>query len=107
MHQCFGTLIPKRKNLDLDYVVYALQESASHNKRIDTNGAKIMNNEMGVIRIAFPPLSEQTQIAHFLDQKTQIIDKIVSNINTQITTLKELRKTLINNTVTGKIKVVA
>lgn len=100
-----GTLIPKRKNLDLDYVVYALQESASHNKRIDTNGAKIMNNEMGVIKIAFPPLSEQTQIAHYLDQKTQTIDKIVSNINTQIETLKELRKTLINDAVTGKIKI--
>jgi type I restriction enzyme, S subunit len=100
-----GTLIPKRKNLDLDYVVYALQESASHNKRIDTNGAKIMNNEMGVIKIAFPPLSEQTQIANYLDNKTQTIDKIVSNINTQIQTLKELRKTLINDAVTGKIKV--
>lgn len=100
-----GTLIPKRKNLDLDYVVYALQESASHNKRIDTNGAKIMNNEMGVIKIAFPPLSEQTQIAHYLDKKTQTIDKIVSNINTQIKTLKELRKKLINDAVTGKIKV--
>lgn len=100
-----GTLIPKRKNLDLDYVVYALQESASHNKRIDTNGAKIMNNEMGVIHIAFPPLSEQTAIANYLDQKTQTIDKIINNINNQIVTLKELRKTLINDVVTGKIKV--
>jgi len=66
-----------------------------------------MNNEMGVIKIAFPPLFEQTQIAHYLDQKTQTIDKIVSNINAQIATLKELRKTLINDAVTGKIKVVS
>ena len=101
-----GTLIPKRRNLDLNYVVYALQESATHNKRIDTNGAKIMNNEMAVINIAFPPLKEQTKIANYLDNKTQTIDKIVSNINTQIQTLKELRKTLINDVVTGKIKVV-
>lgn len=100
-----GTLIPKRRNLDLDYVVYALQESATHNKRIDTNGAKIMNNEMAVINIAFPPLKEQTKIANYLDNKTQTIDKIVSNINTQMQTLKELRKTLINDAVTGKINV--
>jgi type I restriction enzyme S subunit len=100
-----GTLIPKRRNLDLDYVVYALQESATHNKRIDTNGAKIMNNEMAVINIAFPPLKEQTKVANYLDDKTQTICKIVSNINTQIQTLKELRKTLINDAVTGKIKV--
>lgn len=100
-----GTLIPKRKILDLDYVVYALQESATHNKRIDTNGAKIMNNEMAVINIAFPPLYEQTEIAKYLDAKTETIDKIISNINTQIQTLKELRKTLINDAVTGKIKI--
>lgn len=100
-----GTLIPKRKNLDLDYIVYALQESASHNKRIDTNGAKIMNNEMGIIKIAFPPFEEQTRIAKYLDNKTQTIDRIVSNLNTQIQTLQELRKTIINDAVTGKIKV--
>lgn len=100
-----GTLIPKKKNLDLNYVVYALQESATHNKRIDTNGAKIMNNEMAVIHIAFPPLEEQTAIANYLDKKTQKIDAIVTNIGKQIDTLKELRKTLINDVVTGKIKV--
>lgn len=101
-----GTLIPKRKNLDLNYVVYALQESATHNKRIDTNGAKIMNNEMAVIHIAFPPLKEQTTIAAYLDDKTKKIDSIVANINSQINTLIKLRKTLINDVVTGKIKVI-
>ena len=100
-----GTLIPKRKNLDLNYVVYALQESAKHNKRIDTNGAKIMNNEMAIIHVAFPPKEEQTAIANYLDKKTQKIDVIVSNIGKQIDTLKELRKTLINDVVTGKIKI--
>ncbi len=100
-----GTLIPKKKNLDLNYVVYALQESATHNKRIDTNGAKIMNNEMAVIHIAFPPVEEQTSIANYLDEKTKKTDAIVTNIAKQIDTLKELRKTLINDVVTGKIKV--
>lgn len=101
-----GTLIPIRKGLNLDYMVYALQESATHNKRIDTNGAKIMNNEMAIIQVTFPPLSEQTEIATYLDHKTQTIDKIVGNIQKQISTLKELRKTLINDVVTGKIKVI-
>lgn len=100
-----GTLIPIRKGLNLDFMVYALQESATHNKRIDTNGAKIMNNEMAVIQVTFPPLSEQTEIATYLDHKTQTIDKIVGNIQKQIITLKELRKTLINDVVTGKIRV--
>ncbi|MFX0557204.1 restriction endonuclease subunit S [Maribacter sp. CXY002] len=51
-------------------------------------------------------LSEQSDIVSYLDHKTQTIDKIVGNIQNQITTLKELRKTLINDVVTGKIKVV-
>ncbi|MGJ1418601.1 restriction endonuclease subunit S [Sphingobacterium spiritivorum] len=50
-------------------------------------------------------LEEQQAIASYLDTKTSTIDKIVANIQTQITTLKTLRKTLINDVVTGKIKV--
>jgi type I restriction enzyme S subunit len=52
-----------------------------------------------------PPLKEQTEIANYLDFKTLTIDRIVTSINRQIATLKELRKTLINDVVTGKIKV--
>lgn len=100
-----GTLLPIRNNLDLNYMVYALQESTKHNKRIDTNGAKIMNNEMAVIQIPFPTKEEQTEIANYLDTKISIIDKITTNIQIQIETLKELRKTLINDVVTGKVKV--
>lgn len=53
-----------------------------------------------------PTLSEQEEIAKYLDHKTATIDAIVSNIGKQIDTLKQLRKTLINDVVTGKIKVV-
>jgi type I restriction enzyme S subunit len=63
----------------------------------------------GIVRnifIAFPPLSEQKEIANYLDTKTAHIDQIIQTINTQIEKLKELRKTLINDVVTGKIKVV-
>lgn len=103
-----GTLIPKRSTkLSLEYMGVAVQESTQHNKRIDTNGAKIMSNEMAVIEIVFPSHKEQQQIAEYLDAKTTTIDKIVNNIETQITTLKELRKTLINEVVTGKVKVTA
>ncbi|MGR7813218.1 restriction endonuclease subunit S [Lacinutrix undariae] len=57
--------------------------------------------------IQLPPIKEQQQIADYLDTKTSNIDKIVKNIETQIITLKELRKTLINEVVTGKVKVSA
>ncbi|MBW4639562.1 MAG: restriction endonuclease subunit S [Gloeocapsa sp. UFS-A4-WI-NPMV-4B04] len=56
--------------------------------------------------LVIPPPVEQKAIADYLDTKTAQIDQIIQTINTQIEKLKELRKTLINDVVTGKIKVV-
>lgn len=101
-----GTLKHKKRDADISYLFYSLYVTTKHNKRIDTNGAKIMSNEMMFIKFCIPPLPEQSAIAAYLDTKTAQIDRIVSTINTQIDKLKELRKTLINDVVTGKIKVI-
>lgn len=50
---------------------------------------------------------EQAAITAYLDEKTAQIDRMVTAINTQIDKLKDLRKALINDVVTGKIKVVS
>ncbi len=50
-------------------------------------------------------IEEQNRIVDYIDGKTQTIDKIINNINNQVTSLKELRKTLINDVVTGKVKI--
>lgn len=55
--------------------------------------------------ILIPSINEQKAIVKFLDKKIFIIDTVIKNIENQITTLKELRKVLINDVVTGKIKV--
>ncbi len=57
------------------------------------------------LRVAIPPKREQTQIANYLDEKTQKIDNIIETIQTKIALLKEFRKTLINDVVTGRVKV--
>lgn len=54
-----------------------------------------------------PSLLEQQAIANYLNEKTAHIDRIVATINSQIDKLKELRKTLINDVVTGKICVLS
>ena len=41
----------------------------------------------------------------YLNAKTSHIEKIIEAIKAEIEKLKELRKTLINDVVTGKIKV--
>ncbi|MDQ7046560.1 MAG: restriction endonuclease subunit S [Sulfurovum sp.] len=56
-------------------------------------------------KVLVPPIKEQKEIATYLDEKTQKIDTITKTIQTKITLLKEFRKTLINDVVTGKVKV--
>ena len=63
-------------------------------------------DKLGAITVPVPPIAEQKSIADYLDTKTAQIERFIQSINTQIEKLKELRKTLINDVVTGKIKVV-
>lgn len=57
--------------------------------------------------ISFPfpkEIREQTEIAKYLDHRTNTIDAIIANVKMQIETLKELRKTLTSDVITGKVK---
>lgn len=55
--------------------------------------------------IPVPPVKEQQQIAIFLDNKSSEIDATISNINKQIELLEKYRKQIINDAVTGKVRV--
>lgn len=61
---------------------------------------------MKTIEVAVPEYEDQKAIADYLDTKSAHIDRIFQTINCQIATLQELRRTLINDVVTGKIKVI-
>jgi type I restriction enzyme S subunit len=60
---------------------------------------------MKVINIQNPPYGEQKEIADYLDKRIPLIDGLVSDINEQISKLKEYRQIVIHDAVTGKIKV--
>ncbi len=49
-----------------------------------------------------PPYIEQQQIAAYLDEKCGKIDAIIEKIDTKVERLKELKRSLINEVVTGK-----
>ena len=53
------------------------------------------------VRIILPPLSEQIQIAEFLDRKTEQIDELIRIKEQQIELLQEQRTALINQVVTN------
>lgn len=61
--------------------------------------------EMKNIQIVAPPLQEQQSIATYLDQKCSEIDELISIKQQKIEKLKEYKKSLIFECVTGKRKV--
>ena len=81
---------------------YFLEFAATEN----IYGAKMLNQKIiANALLVMPELDEQIQIASYLETKTTQIDTILTNISEQIVKLTQLRKTLINDVVTGKIKV--
>lgn len=57
--------------------------------------------------VLLPPLSEQEEIATYLEEQTTKIDKAIVQKQEQIVKLKEYKQSLINEAVTGKIKITA
>lgn len=53
-----------------------------------------------------PPISEQKEIVAYLEEQTSKIDKAIAQKQEQIVKLKEYKQSLINEVVTGKLKVV-
>ncbi len=95
-----GTLELKDEINDLQYLKYTLEYIAIFHKRADTNGYKIMNNEMANIEIVLPSEHKQKAIADFLDEKTQEIDNIISKTKKAIEEYKRYKQSLITETVT-------
>jgi len=102
------TLVLNHKVVNNFYIYYSLLSSKSKLEALGrgTTFIELSTKELGLFNLPMPSLLEQQVIADYLDTKTGHIDHIVETINTQIDKLKELRKTLINDIVTGKIKVV-
>jgi type I restriction enzyme S subunit len=61
---------------------------------------RLYDDMFGSIYSHFPPIQEQEQIVKYLDDKTYIIDKLISTKERKIELLKEQRTTLINEVIT-------
>ena len=57
------------------------------------------------VPLPVPPLEDQAVIADYLDTKTAEIDALIADKEKQVELLKEYRKSLISEAVTGKFKV--
>jgi type I restriction enzyme S subunit len=64
------------------------------------DGKNIAFSDFGNTYVPVPPIEEQTQIANYLNSKCSEIDSLTDDIQTQITTLEEYKKSLITEVVT-------
>ncbi len=81
----------------------AMEEIRRRSRGITDFRLRLYWDEFKNIRIALPPLDEQQAIANFLDGKLAQIDKQINLIDRLESLLKEQRKALIHEAVTGKI----
>ena len=91
----------------VDFLYYSLGSHFYKNAKENIYGAPLLNRtliENG--SYVAPKKKEQIEIATFLDKKTGQIDQSIEVIDNQILQMKEYKKTLINDVVTGKIKVI-
>ena len=65
----------------------------------------ISETKIGNLPFINPPIQEQEQIVAYLDEVTGKIVQAVTQKQEQITKLKEYKQSLINDVVTGKVKV--
>lgn len=59
--------------------------------------------DLGNHIVCLPPLSEQSAIVSHIEQKTEKIDKLVSETTLQLEKLKEYKTSIISEAVTGKV----
>ncbi|MCL2165276.1 MAG: restriction endonuclease subunit S [Oscillospiraceae bacterium] len=57
------------------------------------------------LRISAPPIAEQQEIATYLSNQCERIDKVIEDLNQEITLFTEYRTRLISDVVTGKLNV--
>ena len=67
-----------------------------------TNQTELQRYELLSHKVAIPPLPEQHAIATYLDDKCAKIDTFLSNLNKQISCYGDLKRSLIDEVITGK-----
>ena len=90
------------EKLDRGFTFYLMKyyEKDFKNNTIGMGIPHMDGNHLKSSRIIIPPLSEQSQIVSFLDNKTQKIDDLIQKTEKKIELLKEKRTSLINHCVT-------
>ena len=106
----YHTIILRRKNIGGKYLAYLFQTDTWRSQiRSRVSGVKVYSVTQAILAttsIILPPLSEQQEIADYLDKKCAEIDELKAKLTKKRETLTELRQSIISEVVTGKRKVI-
>ena len=93
---------PRTNQLEHRYAKYLLEvvRTELHSVATGSTYDAVTVDEVSNTICVVPPLSEQTQIANFLDRKTEQIDELIRIKERRIELLQEQRTALINQAVT-------
>lgn len=96
--------------LDYRYLYYFMvSKSFKDHTELLINGMGVPHftqGEMKKIVMPVPPQAEQQQIVTYLDSEMQRFDSAITNCQRQITLLQERKQIIINEVVTGKVRVI-
>ena len=88
-------------NIFLSYGFIDAVNASTYGSKMPRANAEFISNMF----LAIPPLSEQKHIIDYLDKQTAKIDQAIALKTAHIEKLKEYKSVLINDVVTGKVRV--
>jgi len=104
-NEAIVSLMPSNR-YNLNFFYYYLPIVCLNNATENIYGAKMLNQKIiSNMIFAVPPKEEQLAIADYLDTHCSRIDHAISIVDKQIDAYTRLKKSLINEVVTGKRKV--
>lgn len=102
-------IIFKQDNNNSSFLSYALNSSYAKNFRYKESKGEIVvhiyANAVRQLYLALPDITEQNSIVEYLNNKVGIIDSEICVVRKQISLLQERKQIIINDVVTGKVKV--
>lgn len=106
--ECWATdnALVLKTSLDLKYMYYLLTGLNLNRLNISNAQPLITATKVKNEHVPLPPLSEQQSIASYLDEKCTEIDNLISIKQSKIESLKEYKKSIIYEYVTGKKEVI-
>lgn len=102
---CKGLVNIKKNNLLYFYYFFIAFTNQLKLLGRGTTFLELSTKDLGNFSLIVPPLQEQAAIADFLDDKTAKINRIIAKKEQQLEIIKEHRKSLIYEYVTGKKRV--